>query len=449
MKNFYDQNEDKLRSKLHNHEFSFSPNAWEDMAKRLDKAEGGRAAGGWWKWMWVSVGAVLGTTGIGLGLYFGSSDSQELALVQANTANVDITTKLNPQPEVKKQPQTPIVTVASTPTIQTKNTATRSTAATTNTRLAAPVQPVLNTITAPVVATNNQTAVLIPNETMPLEGASDENETPEGRTVTRITRVTHVYSMSPLRLRMDSVASVKIRQAQQDTDTSLFHLDRIPNKWKSRWKAGVVGGVTGKQYTDGAKGVSGFAGGFVQYKIAAMHGIEMGLQYKHLPHWMGKDFPKNYTTDAIQWGASGEQLPTQVATLRDLHLVELPFAYRFSPHRKHHVLLGAKGSYLLALRAHASKAEMDYSKKALGLRSLNASLFFGYEFSLCDHLNLGFQYNLGLLNWMTNNETLLSAQWADSAELQSVPTAVEPQKVVEMPRKLYDNDLQVFMKYTF
>lgn len=475
MKNFYDNNEENLRSKLNNHEFKFSPQAWEDMAKRLDNAQKGKAGlAGWWKWAWISMGiTAITTVGVGALLLTSSNDhnNQQEELAQKIDAPVKQTTvqsNVN-QPQQNSRQEKQIVVAKTVPTTETKtynstspndNTEPKTSVAVAKTSVSVSANKGRTYINKPAAnkaaTTANTNNLVIPVEQQPTDINSNDAVTAETqeRNPDRITRISYQYSLSNLYgVRLDSMADAKIKEQKNEIDSSLFRISRIADKWKSRWQLGMVGGISAKQYAhSGQKAVSGFGGLFARWNANVHHAVEMGVQYKHLPHVSAK-------SEAAVYETTYEGTSTAMGSIRDFHLVEMPIAYRFTPHIKHHVSVGVKGSYIAAVRTNGMQPPS--TKKQMGIGSFDASVFLGYEFSLCEHLGIGFQYNAGLVNWAGKSAKDYSQNLQNNGftasdlpnellmDANTVPTAVGVQKVVRVPRTVRNNDLQVFLKYNF
>ncbi|MCP4442255.1 MAG: PorT family protein [Aureispira sp.] len=448
MNHLYNNNDDKLRSKLTEHEFNIMPGAWDDMANRLDHYDFQPKAGGWW-WSFPIIGVSLLVGSLAIGNYW-----KKDTLVQAEKPFLT--------PVVAQQQATPKMThpIAA---ISVKNLDAFKVAENQNTvspfeeKAEQPVKK--KTVKKSTVAKVQNPTVLAANPIISPEETKENKKTAEANVKRTKTIIKRQYSITPLKKLAERPSMVRTKKTPI---VGSFGIGDQEANNVSRWKFSVNAGVNTKVYGQTQKlSVSPYGGVSVGYRAGAHHGIQLGLQYKNI----GKINKENPTTAVNSQLAA---VPVVGYGIRRIDMLEVPLVYQCYPHPRMNVFAGVKGAWLFNVET-ASPEINALTNKEKGIENFDVSLLVGAEFNVTRHIAIGLQYSLGFVNLTAPAETTVleyNSQYLGTtpAEMDQsvlrdagemlVPTSVKSQDngyqpMLKLPKKLHNTDLQLQLKYTF
>ena len=445
MKQFYEQDDDFIRSQLEGHQFEMPPAAWEDMDKRLDQIQltGAKGSSVWSNWL--VMGAFVLASGAGVLAYqyclpflgFEKSMAQEKALQTTTERQLIQLEEPEEKDLLKNQQVLPLAKVAAaTP----------------------PPSKTIKSDMAAMPAPKAEAIIPLMQKEIPQVEEKVLNKYPEVKQTILPTR--YIYSSSSkakaeqLReiQRLENLSFLKkgsfqqqLRHSQQTAvDTPMIVLDRYRKSAKKLQLSANLGlNAQGE-----ALGVQ--AGLQLHKKLDAQFALEAGLQYKNM-----QKLNSQKETLMLEW--NGELQEEQVQAIKRLEFLELPVLLNYKMLPKHQLQMGAKVSYLLPIQMSNGKR----NPADLGFNSWSSAAVLGYHYQLNEQLKLGLQCNLAFANLAKNSRQKahqanqeLSAELLEDSKIPQDECLLPEQKdgdiqLSRLPHKFYNNDLSIQLQYQF
>ncbi len=479
MTDFHKKNDDLLRDKLTQYEFAQVDGAWENMSKLLNQQQAvpKRIGGFWWLVPIVAAAVLIGIIGIGIQLNPKQTNvveqtapiAQQVDKTSTQTASKPLTTQTT---ATAKQPdKNPVIAAlanAPRPTaeplaqqqtkqnnIGTANNSQEKVVQTSSPKASdqegnAKTTDKENVALANVIKANSPTTSVATN---------DVSTNTKRRVKTTRTEIIHQYSVTPLR----AIQAKKDALKKQPHNTiGDFGIGDELNKKKCPVKIGVFGGASAKMYGQTQEfSVMPYAGVTATYKVAARHGVQVGLQYKS----MGRlpSINKNDESKTLAY-TNGTKTATSHSMNR-IDMLEIPLVYQFYPHRRYNVHAGIKGAWLF--NTETSSPAMQLTNEKMGIANFDVGMLLGMEFLLNKNWSLGVQYSFGFIN-LTRHAQLMHQAAIDNDQSQGINTydkvqalsspgeIIVPvssdanhQEMIRLPNSLHNNDIQILLKYTF
>ncbi|WBM75378.1 hypothetical protein [Saprospira grandis] len=446
MKQFYEQDDDFIRSQLEGHQFEMPPAAWEDMDKRLDQIQltGAKGSSAWSNWL--VMGAFVLASGAGVLAY---QYCLPFLGMQKKMAQKEALLEKAAEPQLIQLEERAAVASAETEEVLPLATASNT----------PPPPPPHKTTKEKIVASpapKAQEVVLLEEEQTPTE--KGQNKHPEVKQTILPTR--YVFSASSkakaeqLReiQRLENLSFLEkgsfqqqLRHSQKTTiDTPMIVLDRYRKGGKKLQLSANLGlNAQGK-----ALGVQ--AGIQLSKELDAQFSLEAGLQYKNMQRLGSQS-----ETARLEW--NGELQEEQIQTIKRLEFLELPVLLNYKLLPKHQLQMGAKVSYLLPVQMTNGQRTTD----DLGFNSWSSAAVLGYHYQLNEQLKLGVQCNLAFANLAKNSRQKahqasqeVSAQLLEEDKLPQDECLLPEQngnelELSRLPHKLYNNDLSIQLQYQF
>lgn len=454
MNHLYNNNDDKFRSKLTEHEFNIIPSAWDDMANRLDQHDFHPKTSGWW-WSFPIIGISLLVGSLSISSYW----QKEASVQAAEPFLIPPKTKESAIAQIKH----PMATIPVAKTIIATKT---------NQELVNPfeektTQPVVQkkkTIKKTVKAKKEAKAVEI-KEPIIVNESAEKEELIDANVKRTKTIIKHQYSITPLK-KLTKEASV-VRTKKTPIVGSFGIGDQAANQ-VSRWKFSMHAGLNTKVYGQTQElSLSPYGGVAVGYRAGAHHGIQLGLQYKN----MGR-IKQNNPTTAVN--SSLAKIPVVSYGIQRIDMLEMPLVYQCYPHPRINIFAGIKGAWLFNVET-ANPEINALTNKQKGIETFDVGVLAGAEFNITKHIAVGLQYSLGLINLTAPAEQQVTSEFdsqfsspsrtpeADQGVLYQAGEVLVPadaknqdssngggyHPMLKLPKKLHNTDLQVHLKYTF
>lgn len=506
MTDFYKNNDDQIRDKLTEHEFSQISGAWENMSKLLDQQQTvPKAASAWW-WSLPLVAAAVLTGIISVGVYLNKDQTttqialttqeqdeksettvvEELRQIASNNTNsqpvsneVANSKEQNSNLLATNNANNDIVaneTSANTTTNSTKKASQKGankgrTNSKQNNSIASSRQKTTassNTNSNEELNTSNgkeQNDVLTKNDQLvdnqAVEDAVDNAEGNKSNKKVKTTKtiVLYQYSTTPL---MELQAK---RKPIKEPEPTIGNFG-INEEWTTRRnpvKIGVFAGASAKMYGSTKKmSVMPTAGITATYKVAPRHAIQAGLQYKAMGQLPSTS--SNNETAALNYYTGQNSYKSHSITRIDM--LEIPLIYQFYAHQKFNVQAGLKASWLF----NTETTNPDFNNMTndeLGVSNFDFGVLVGLEYLFNKHLSLALQYNVGFLNLTAagqikqeqamQQDAMIGVDSQEKANALStsgeiiVPVSSDAthQEILRLPSNLHNNDIQLLLKYTF
>ncbi|WCL82193.1 hypothetical protein PPO43_03630 [Saprospira sp. CCB-QB6] len=446
MKQFYEQDDDFIRSQLEGHQFEMPSAAWEDMDKRLDQIQLTGAKGGSAWSNWLVMGAFVLASGAGVLAYqyclpflgFEKSMAQEEELLQTAPKRQMIQLE---ELEEKDLPESQQVLPLAKAAITTP-----------------PPSKTIESDMLAMPAPKSEAIVSMKQKEAPSVEEKVQNKHPEVKQTILPTR--YVYSASSrakaeqLReiQRLENLSFLKkgsfqqqLRHSQQPVvDTPMIVLDRYRKSGEKLQLSANLGlNVQGE-----ALGVQ--AGLQLHKELDAQFALEAGLQYKNM-----QNLGSQREMLMLEW--NGELQEEQVQAIKRLEFLELPVLLNYKMLPKHQLQMGAKVSYLLPIQMSNGKR----NPADLGFNSWSSAAVLGYHYQLNEQLKLGLQCNLAFANLAKNSRQKahqanqeLSAELLEENKIPQDECLLLEQEAGEiqlsrLPHKFYNNDLSIQLQYQF
>lgn len=448
MNHLYNNNDDKLRSKLTEHEFDRIPGAWDDMANRLDQYDFQPKAGSWW-WSFPIIGISLLVGSLSIGSYW-----QKDAPVQAaKPFLVPVVAQQTTKTQVANQ-----APIASIPVKKTVIAAKEEQDLVTPFQEPAKAIVQKKTIKKTTRAKKQASPVVLNKPLIVTKKTKEESSLIDANVKRTKTIIKRQYSVTPLK-KLSKEPSV-VRTKKTPIVGSFGIGDQAVNQ-ASRWKFSVQAGMNTKVYGQTQElSLSPYGGVTVGYRAGAHHGIQLGLQYKN----MGKLKQEHARTSVNSQLAS---VPVVSYGIQRIDMLEVPLVYQCYPHPRMNVSAGIKGAWLFNVET-ASPEINALSNKEKGIATFDLGILVGAEFNITKHIAVGLQYSLGMINLTapaeqanaTYNDTqALGTPTTEQGTLYEAGEMLVPvsdkiensayQPMLKLPKKLHNTDLQVHLKYTF
>jgi|GEM_PF-4000210 len=445
MKQFYEQDDDFIRSQLEGHQFEMPSAAWEDMGKRLDQIQltSTKGSSSWSNWL--VMGAFVLASGAGALAYqyclpfLGvEKDMAQEKVLQAAPERQMIQLEEPEENDLPKNQQVLPLAKAAKATPPPKQTTQ------------------LNMLAMP--APKAEAFVSLAQEKAPQIEGKAQNKHPEVKQTILPTR--YVYSASSrakaeqLReiQRLENLSFLKkgsfqqqLRHSQQvAVDTPMIILNRYRKSDKKLQLSANLGFAAQGE----ALGVQ--AGLQLHKKLDTQFALEAGLQYKNM-----QKLGSQSETVVLEW--NGELQEEQAQAIKRLEFLELPVLLNYKMLPKHQLQMGAKISYLLPIHMGNGKR----NPADLGFNSWSSAAVLGYHYQLNEQLKLGLQCNLAFANLAKNSRQKahqanqeLSTEMIDGSKIPKDECLLPEQEAGELelsrlPYKFYNNDLSIQLQYLF
>lgn len=255
----------------------------------------------------------------------------------------------------------------------------------------------------------------------------------------------------------------KLKKIENPTEPVSFGVNTdLSNRRICPIKFSIFGGISG-QYVSSINEFNfaptvGLAG---SYKIAARHGIRLGIQYKSISR---NNRQADLETTELRYDAG--LIASKSYMLQHLDLLEMPLSYQFYFNKFINLNTGIKAAWVVNHKS--SNVAFDELKATeLGIANFNLGLLLGIEFNINRHFTIAIQYNQGLLNLSSqgqlNEQQMMETEenmGINSVEKQTALTnqgeALTPvfdtgyqQQLVRVPYRLYNSDIMFLLTYTF
>lgn len=255
----------------------------------------------------------------------------------------------------------------------------------------------------------------------------------------------------------------KLKKIENPTEPVSFGVNTdLSNRRICPVKFSIFGGISG-QYVSSINEFNiaptvGLAG---SYKIAARHGIRLGVQYKSIGR---NNRQADLETTELRYDAG--LIASKSYMLQHLDLLEMPLSYQFYFSKFINLNAGLKAAWVVNHKS--SNAAFDELKATeLGIANFNLGLLLGIEYNINRHFTIAIQYNQGLLNLSSqgqlNEQQMMEAEenmGINSVEKQTALTnqgeVLSPvfdtgyqQQLVRVPYRLYNSDIMLLLTYTF
>ncbi|EJF54037.1 hypothetical protein SapgrDRAFT_2371 [Saprospira grandis DSM 2844] len=444
MKQFYEQDDDFIRSQLEGHQFEMPPAAWEDMDKRLDQIQltGAKGNSAWSNWL--VMGAFVLASGAGVLAYqyclpflgMPQKMAQKEALLEKAAEPQLIQLEERALAATTSEEVLPLATANSTPPPP-------------------PEKPTKEKVVASL-APKAQKVILLEEEQNATE--KGQNMHPEVKQTILPTR--YVYSASS-RAKAEQLREIQrlenlsflekgsfqqqLHHSQKTTlDTPMIVLDRYHKGGKKLQLSANLG------LNAQAKALGVQLGLQLQQELDDQFSLEMGLQYKNM-----QQLGNRSEMAMLEW--NGELQEEQIQAIKRLEFLELPILLNYKLLPKHQLQMGAKVSYLLPVQMTNGQRTAD----DLGFNSWSSAVVLGYHYQLNEQLKLGVQCNLAFANLAKNSRQKahqanqeVSAQLLEEDKLPQDECLLPEQngnelKLSRLPYKLYNNDLSIQLQYQF
>ena len=501
MSDFYKNNDNKLRDKLTQHEFSQVPGSWESMSKLLDQKLINTKTNSLFWWSVPFLALVTIASIIAIRNYTEVSKQQPLEIhlthqttrtsvnlekniveganssTSANTISNDnsehnsmlrndikvktitpkmpssATAEINKSNGIKSNDKFHSNSVEKTlakrnenkkdPQIQTRSSSTNNT----------------NNVTQNISGTQNNNPIntfLNNNELSKTNTFLDKTKTKQTKTTRTITR--YQYSSTPLKTLKNKNKAIQ----KKHTEPINFGIgdDFLLNK-KSPIKFSIYGGASTRIYDAQRISFMPFGGLSFSHKLASRHELEMGIQYKSIGN-LAKD--NDSENNNKNYNCMNQTSKSYTTTRIDM--LELPLVYKLHLHPKLNINAGVKGAWLF--NTQTSNPEINKkSNKELGIATFDLGILLGIDLNLTKNWSLGIQYNLGLIdltqeanrkhNQSLNNDNNAGINTQAKLDVLSspgellVPVINSPnhQELLRLPKRLKNNDFEILLRYTF
>lgn len=462
MNDFYENNEDEIRSKLNNHQFEMKPGAWEDMEKRLNtvsRLNQNTISTVWGSW--VFSGLLIATALTSTLLYFYHNHSEKKEIIASNKNNSENYTKEKSQSIIS-------------PT-STQNNNQNNQEANAGLSISDIIPPVSTNNNSEKANNNPNQNNIIALQTKKIEEPSIINTSksssiffPEeqSRIFKRKIETTYAYSSSMLQKlnQLDSKKINKINLIQDKPDSSIVFIDNRKNK-KNKLRFGLEAG-TAVNIANSKIAAAPVAGVFVRKELNRRQAIQADLQYKILllsaPPGQN-EIPVELTSYGTN-NSTYERKNAKIQKLSQIHLIELPLSFIHKLNNKHSVSMGVTAAYLCAAGGNYHNSEQHPNSKVV-FNKLDLGALTGYTYKISNNLEFTIYCQVGLLN-LINNSAIHKITMDQEGEQISIPQE-ELDKMPEgevliplemnednpgffqTPEKFYNTDLRMILRYLF
>jgi hypothetical protein len=479
MKQFYDNQDDEMRSRLSGHEFNAVPGSWDKMEQKLDKLEVPSMS----KSMvpWLSLGTMLvGVTALmfyyRLQMPFGKT---EPILVEENKdlKGEKIADRLN------NLSASSTLRIESTPKNNTvENTISEQKSKDKLTK----GNDVKNRIIEPAIISQSiksdkQLISNLPQKLDPLamqRGAniiSDDDSFGEKQSdkhfndvedvvTTDLLTVDHSANILPI-ISIVKIENKAFLSLDKLADTPLLVLKTPHSIAVKKLKFGISAGLNTKIYADNDYSIAPAAGIFVRRYFNNKIALQGDLQYKMLikkkqnqaeeASLMNMQMDVDPSVEILMHNKTAE-----VHNIKEMHMIELPISFVYRLHKKHNISLGINTACLFGVKTAVREID-NLSEKELGFSSIDLGALAAYEFKLNKNLAISVSYNVGFLNLARNAKARqqemiasnpsyrLDRTESDEACLMPVQLNDQEQIFFEAPSNLYNTDAKVMLRYSF
>lgn len=481
MKEFYDNQDDEMRSKFNKHEFNIPNGAWENMEKKLDRLEVPSITKNLAPWL--SLGAMCVSIAVLLYYYqlqmpFGKT--AEIAKTENNTLlNKTLKKTELVIRESKSESTSPLKKNKLLATSDRKDPIIANTDSGSKSAQNRIIEPA---ILSQSLKSERANLSSLPKKLEPTAFNSDLTYNYNSNFITDIKSNNNFTSDNKITEEESQQTVLAIAEHQQNftvlilekkpvisinrmIDTPLLAL-KTPNPIPVKMiRFGLSAGINTKVFADNDFSIAPAAGIFVRRNINSRYALQADLQYKMLiKNRLNKTEEASPMSMQLDVAPGAEilmqQRTAEVYSIKEMHMIELPLSFVYRLHKKHHVSLGINAACLFGVKTK-NAAINNLSEKELGFSSLDLGALAGYEFNLNKNISIAVSYNVGFLNLARNakvrqqdmiesNPTYrLNRADTDEACLMPVQLNNQEQIFFEAPSNLYNTDAKILLRYNF
>jgi hypothetical protein len=478
MKQFYDNQDDDMRSRMSDHEFDMVPGAWDKMEHKLNKLELPSMSKNLVPWLSLSA-MMLGVSGLMFYYWYqmpyGKNDiilqkenielkgaelaEKKIVSSESNTVKLESVAKAGTAVNTNsgKLPENDL-----TKNRDVKNRIIDPAIISQSIKSDRPIIASLPQKLDPLAMQYNEN--IFSENNYPVEKKTDNNFTAvEDVETAYLTNVEHLENIQNISvLKIENKATLPLAKR---VDTPLLVLKTPHSIPVKKLKIGLAAGLNTKIYTDNDYSIAPAAGIFVRRYFNARYAIQGELQYKMLlkkkqnqaeeASLMNMQMDVDPSVEILMQNRTAE-----VHRIKEMHMIELPVSFVYRLHKKHNISLGINTAYLFGVKS--SKSEINnLSEKELGFSSIDLGALAGYEFNLNKNISIAVSYNVGFLNlarnvskrqqeMMHSNPTYrMNNSSTEEACLMPIQLNDQEQVFFEAPNNLYNNDAKLMLRYSF
>lgn len=455
MSNFYENNEDEIRSKLNDHQFEMKAGAWEDLDKRLNTVSSpiqNSASNSWGSWVFTGLVSAAALTGILLYAYHAPNfdESAVLSLKKDSLKNTKeiISPVENKSPEKDKNTPANLATANILPPVIHNNN-------------------ISENYNPPVEYKPIAAAPEIKTAETPSENTDNIVQKKEVRIPKKKIEITYAYKKS----RLTSLCNLnpskisKIDLNVDELEVPIVLLDSRDLKKVKSLQFGIEAGLA-TNIGNSKLSLAPVAGVFVRKNLNPRQAIQADLQYKILlvsnsPN--RNEIPVDMTFNSAN-SSSHARKNARIQKLTQLHLIELPLSFIQKLNKKHSVYMGVTAAYLCAAGNLHQSVDRHPNSKVI-FNKLDLGALSGYTYKIKKNLELTVYCQVGFMN-LVNKRAINNPPVAQDAESFSIPEdqlgnipegeALVPlemnednQSFFQTPEKFYNTDIRMMLRYLF
>ncbi len=480
MKEFYDNHDKNLGSKITEHEFDIIPGAWDDMEKKLDSINKHYLISNLYG-TWAIIALLFTITAVCIYYYqssmpFGKlysnilNKNPELTKTKSPDKYNDIKTserENNPSEIVKSNfdnygTSKSNVSKTEFPNNPPNTQTIREESNKNKLKLNPKSENLVNENFEKIIK-KVEISPLIPEE------KPSNSKTQNSQVYTkRKTAVFHTFSESFVRdlIEAKKVSSGKGLIEKNVIDTPIIVLENPYLSPKKNTKFGISAGINTKINKDGKFSIAPTLGLLIRKKIESCFAVQAELQYKTHLKSVNKNRPGHRDLlIQIDVDPSDEvnmvDRSAKVYEIKRMQLLELPISFIYTLNKKHNFTMGINAAYLFSVKSnniYINKMKL----KQLGFNSFDLGALAGYEYNFNENISLGLFCNLGFLNLARNSKNSQQSLQESNSSYQVlenetngdnrlIPIEINSNEQIlfENPGMIYNTDLKLLMRYLF